>query len=1712
MKPALEGKALHGTPIAVRSTSGELRSSEVKRIKAAKSLGSISSIHSTDIFESTNRLHGKGGGSSRSVRSVSRDSLSENIAGTPSRSRLTKSKRQLSQSTSKSNLGSQIERSTSKANSYSPGQRSKSRDKLLKAVRVTSTVISLRKGHQQQKGQKSEEEQKPNSSLTETDSEPKAVPPATLYVPIGKFLNSVNDIQSVLRSVNATFSEISRSHQLLAEWRPTWPNLDDIKAGKVPLMMQENASSLLVNTEQATISEEDVDEHVHNLEDATSSLTAEIEAAMVLPSSTDRLLHGNVRKSTRGDYILAPDVESESSAMSTLEAQPGSVTYVNPLGTKSSAIVHSEQRLYLKDESPGGEVHSAPAPIIHSEGAAENEPYPKDTEIAEIDAARGQSDTAPHEHLSKKLQGLQGSSASSSHREKSNITEGRSNKRPVGKHLSALDGMGTIEATRAPDAAHDEIYHASGIPDNGMEEEHLKSVPPLAPSSDASHGFREEIRSKDEFNILDNPSTSCGELPLHRPKSATSTLFERKSPFEPRLSVPDVVRKSEPMLAISEGNLRHLRGVQGKAKVMSAQPVNSHLSEWQSSSATNLNRQHSAPTGERKQWRSVSVEIYSGSRPVPPLSPSTPQPWEDDDEMPSTRAQRRQRERDLYDLKSGKQVDSTEAVEKMPETLVVQEDEHQDCKDDVKSTLKGAQENLKSKAIIVRSDKAPKRSLSLGTELFSKKRSAYSISTAVKREISSSRPSSAKETLPQVLKKSRTNITTTDCEVKTATTVNLQVDLQEKHVGVFTSPLSSRPSTTHRPTSARSNHATGQGVEHLDGQLFAQLIKEAIPTESKTFLPNTMSEGRRPKSAWKCSQQGHTSQLPSLSRPQTAMSSVSHAHPSTSVVDVNKQYEHVQSARPCSALRLRPGVSQLNDLMWTHKLFVSNGEPTEDLFGMETEDIVLEEFNPPIQQRRPTIAAKQTTAGQTQDVPPQTAVLQTSTLEADGCETASLIERLQLLRLQLDEKNENLQKKAKRPASALSIWSLENRVPLDSSLRTSSARARPSSPHHLRRTSAVEHYHDAGVWIPDEFSSMESPAMWEDKDALARMYSQIASMREQGEYSALSQRAVLSNSVRGPFKGLRMELNPTLIVVDDSLTHIPAEIRAHSRCTSAHHPTGTVVATSHGWAVENGDFDCESIVVDDDIGDLDAATLAEAITNIPRRSPSPRGRARSQTPTREGLVSEMEEGWFVRNMRKEDIQQVQASKYIEVLSVTIPETESEKPNVSMQSEEPKQASDTDTNEGTGKETDPTIPVASIRKKKKRKKRSSRRKKPDNATSSPPTTAKRVRKSSDHASLENKAVLGSVTIEEQVSNDGEAQKTNLNASLDAPDTITDNVLENEESLFGQRLEAAIEAKVKYRPPQNVDAVIRSIMRIDNHVKHLQRCLRMYHNMIQYRLYLQMIRYIQRAYRGHRVRLQYLRCLQLKRSGRNMVLAMKQLERIDEGAIIRDNGEYQRPAANVGGTLFHSGSDISETPIISSSFPSSISFENSMSNLNPLRHRILVIVRRRKNTETWLRKRDMLLERRVVWGKYKAICDALRASYWHWFDLLARGGPPVLLFGTFVPGEEEFPFENVQVDFQPSSDVATTPSGGRSRRPSASVSADPRLTRRTSLAPTIPEVGSRRPSNFGGIPQAATTKRVRRSTLCNPIEAAMTRLMMHITLESVIEVMDVVSGTS
>ncbi|KND00235.1 hypothetical protein, variant [Spizellomyces punctatus DAOM BR117] len=1446
MKPALEGKALHGTPIAVGSTSGELRSSEVKRIKGAKSLGSISSLHSTDRFESTNRLHGKGGGSSRSVRSVSRDSLSENIPRTPSRGRLTKSRRELSQSTSKSNLGSQTERSTSKGNLYNAGQRSKSRDKLLKAVRVTSTAISLRKGYQQQKGQKSEEEQKPNSSLTEADSESKAVPPATLYVPIGKFLSSVNDIQSVLRSVSATFSEISRSHQRLAEWRPTWPNLDDIKAGKVPMMVQDNAASPPVNTEELTISEKDIDEHVHSQEDVASSFTGEIQEAPVLPSSIDRLSDGHVRASTHGDNILAPDVERESSATSTVEEQRGSGTYANPLEMRSSAIVQSEERLHLSYESPGGKVHSVLAPIIYSEGTAGKELYPKDREIAEMDAAPGQSDTAPHERFSKKLQGLQGSSASSSQREESNITERISIERPVGKQLSGLDDREIFEAVRAPDAAQDEIYHASGFPDNRMDEEYLKPMLPLTPNNDVSRSFGEEIRSKDELKNLDHPSTSCGELPLHRPKSASSTLFERKFPFEPRLSVSDVVRKSEPMLAVSEGNLHHLRGIQGKTKAMSAQPVNSRLSERQSSSASNLNRQHSAPTGERKQWRSVSVEINSGSRPVPPLSPSTPQPWEDDDEMPSARAQRRERERDLYGPKSGKQVDSNERVEKMPETLLVQEDEHQDRKDDVTCISEDAQQILRSKEFIVRSGKAPKRSLSLGTELFSKKRSAYSISTAVKREIPSSRPSSAKEILPQVLRKSRTNITTTDCEVKTATTVNLQVDLQEKHVGVVASPLSSRPSTTHRPVSAKSNHATEDDVEHLDGQLFAQLIKEAISTERKNSLPNAMNEGRRPKSAWKCSPQGQTSQLPSLSRPQTAMSSVSHSHPSTSVVDVNKQYEYVQSARPCSALCLRPGASLLKDLMWTHKLFVSNGEPTEELFGMETEDIIFEEFHPPTQQRRPTIASTQTTAAQTQDAPPQAAVLQTSTLEADGCETASLIERLQLLRLQLDGKNEHMQKKSKRPASALSVWSLENRVPLDSSLRTSSARARASSPHHLRPTSAVEHYHDAGVWISDEFPLMESPAMWEDKDALARMYSQIASMREQGEYSAPSQRTVLSNSVRGPFKGLRTELNPTLIVVDDSMIHVPAESRTHSRCASAHHPTGTVVATSHGWAVETGDFDCESILLDDDIGDLDAATLAEAVTSIPRRSPSPRGRPRSQTPTREGHSSEMVEGWFVRNMRKEDLpqQQVQTPRHTEVLSVMIPETESENPNVLIQSEEPKQASDTDTNECTGKETESTIPVARIRKKKKRKKRSIRRKKPDNATSSPAITAKRVRKSRDHTSLENKAVLGSVAIEEQVVNDGEAQQTNLNASLAVPDTNTDNVVENEDSLSGQRLEEAMEIKVKYRPPQNVDAVIRSIIRIDNHVKHLQRCLRAYHNVIQYRLYLQMIRYVQR----------------------------------------------------------------------------------------------------------------------------------------------------------------------------------------------------------------------------------------------------------------------------
>ncbi|KAJ3107613.1 hypothetical protein HDU97_003607 [Phlyctochytrium planicorne] len=93
-----------------------------------------------------------------------------------------------------------------------------------------------------------------------------------------------------------------------------------------------------------------------------------------------------------------------------------------------------------------------------------------------------------------------------------------------------------------------------------------------------------------------------------------------------------------------------------------------------------------------------------------------------------------------------------------------------------------------------------------------------------------------------------------------------------------------------------------------------------------------------------------------------------------------------------------------------------------------------------------------------------------------------------------------------------------------------------------------------------------------------------------------------------------------------------------------------------------------------------------------------------------------------------------------------------------------------------------------------------------------------------------------------------------------------------------------------PPPWVFLGVRVAIYIYRLLQVLQRFLRSTIQKLKFRRLRDAIRYVQRLFRASRVRQHYVRLIQLKRSGRNLKLALKQFEKVDSVAEIAGTGEY------------------------------------------------------------------------------------------------------------------------------------------------------------------------------------------------------------------------------
>ncbi|KAI8913863.1 hypothetical protein DFJ77DRAFT_518397 [Powellomyces hirtus] len=588
------------------------------------------------------------------------------------------------------------------------------------------------------------------------------------------------------------------------------------------------------------------------------------------------------------------------------------------------------------------------------------------------------------------------------------------------------------------------------------------------------------------------------------------------------------------------------------------------------------------------------------------------------------------------------------------------------------------------------------------------------------------------------------------------------------------------------------------------------------------------------------------------------------------------------------------------------------------------------------------------------------------------------------------------------PRPPVSVWSLQNRVPLHSALRT--------QPKHTSIAGAI-----------DKLMGIAMKERGCDRNALSAIYAEIAELRMGFENSGggESPEPIYPRSPPPPNPTIRRVV-PTPIEVNDTdprpATPEPTSNRLLSadrpgtRLPSANHRTLTLTAISHGWRTNDGGKVSPEYLGDTD--ELDAEFVGRYAGS---RAASPinviRDTIKENAPRLPELLTE---GWFVQNIRRDELlgkqqqqQQQQAvsedEKLPSIVSPSVKPPSPPPPSADHPDADPTTCESGPDDESASKQPpDPSnlTTTTTTPKKATKTRRKKRRAK----------SAKRKSQRELSASRRSSAfTTDAYTCGDELGDSGDVDGSGATATRPTSGRISSIASRRTSSMHPEEadnmddtvvpIDQEVVAVLPQRPSGEVDAAARSMLRYHKIVELMQRKMRAHRQRVQYRLYMDMIYLVQRMYRGKRVRAQYLRILQLKRTSRNATLAMRQMERVDDAAHIRSVGATTR-----------------EPPIRSASSTPTSSTEDLLAyktSLNPVLHRVKTVTRRRLNAAAAMaamlsNPNEEVMARLAQWEEYVARYEVVKATWPSWVNLLVKAGDGGMTVGAPLEGEEGFAF--------------------------------------------------------------------------------------------------------
>ncbi|KAJ3152643.1 hypothetical protein HDU89_001336 [Geranomyces variabilis] len=359
------------------------------------------------------------------------------------------------------------------------------------------------------------------------------------------------------------------------------------------------------------------------------------------------------------------------------------------------------------------------------------------------------------------------------------------------------------------------------------------------------------------------------------------------------------------------------------------------------------------------------------------------------------------------------------------------------------------------------------------------------------------------------------------------------------------------------------------------------------------------------------------------------------------------------------------------------------------------------------------------------------------------------------------------------------------------------------------------------------------------------------------------------------------------------------------------------------------------------------------------------------------LPEVMSEGWFVQNMRREGVLAAASEPEAKLPSITAPVQDDGLPCAS----EPETTTCPSGAEGRD------LSTPRKRKKVKKKHRKSRGRRKRDA---------QKQKMFDTFEDEATDIFGRSCQFEgtDVQNSGRSSRASRPGSS-LPGSTAAPVVEDGNPDALEDVEV-LEPALLSRPEKAVDEGMRLILQVKHFVGALQRAMRTHWMKVQHTLYMDMIYIVQRLFRSRRVHLQWLRVWALKRSGRSVTLALRQLERMDEAAHIPANGattlrDLRKPCSWELDSPQSSSADL-------------LAYK---ADLDPVLNRVRCIARRRLRAKDSMARHAILdVDRSSCLDEYSAKVARVSTLWPEWFELLKSAGVEGRTVGAAIQGEEAY----------------------------------------------------------------------------------------------------------